>query len=57
MELQLEVLSHIDLPGLIQLRRTSRLYRSIIITRDYLEPRFANDETPTPRSSTAARSA
>ncbi|KAK7917269.1 hypothetical protein PG985_010877 [Apiospora marii] len=42
MELQLEILSYVDLRGLIQLRRTSRLYRSVI-TRDYLVRRFAAD--------------
>ena len=41
MELQLDILSHVDLRGLIQLRRTSRLYRAVIITRDYLVRRFA----------------
>lgn len=40
MELQLEILDYVDLPGLIQLRRTSRLYRSVLITRGYLERRF-----------------
>ncbi|KAK8005411.1 hypothetical protein PG990_011448 [Apiospora arundinis] len=40
MELQLEILSHVDLPGLVQLRRTSRLYRSVLITRGYLVRRF-----------------
>ncbi|KAK8102633.1 hypothetical protein PG984_015779 [Apiospora sp. TS-2023a] len=41
MELQLEILSYVDVPGLLQLRRTSRLYRSVIITREYLVRRFA----------------
>ncbi|KAK8071117.1 hypothetical protein PG997_011320 [Apiospora hydei] len=42
MELQLEVIDHVDLRGLVALRRTCRLFRSFVITRSYLLRRFTS---------------
>ncbi|KAK7946777.1 uncharacterized protein PG986_011098 [Apiospora aurea] len=42
MELQLEVIDHVDLRGLVALRRTYRLFRFSVITRGYLLRRFTS---------------
>ncbi|KAK8024274.1 hypothetical protein PG993_012340 [Apiospora rasikravindrae] len=42
MELQLGVLDQVDLRGLVELRRTCRFFRSVVITRGYLVRRFTS---------------